>query len=137
MDRFSAIAAAMFVCVLAGCADDPQEAPSASILATKYDGHNCQQIAAEQQRVSTRTAELSSIEAQQEATDVAVTAATALLLPIWVSPGVDENVTAEIEQLKAESSALELAASQKKCGAAPAAAASPAPVQKAAATKSQ
>jgi hypothetical protein len=106
-------------------------------LATKYDGLSCQQIAAERQRISTRTTELSSIQAQQEAADAAVTVATALLLPVWVSPGVDGEVAEELEQLKAEASALEQAANQKNCGAGPAAAASPAPTAKAAAAASK
>jgi hypothetical protein len=119
MDRSSAALAVWCVSLLAACADGSEEAPSASALATKYDGFSCQQIAAEKQRIAARTAELSSTQAQQQAADAAVTVATAVLLPIWFSPGEDPAIEEELGRLRAETSGLDLAAQQKNCGAAP------------------
>ncbi len=103
--------------LLAGCADTSAEIAAAYVSPTQYSEMNCTQIAAEAQRVATRTAQIAGLQDQNAQDDAALTAVSLILF--WPAAfflnGNDEN-RAELSRLKGELEALEQINIEKNCG---------------------
>lgn len=103
--------------LLSACADSSAEITAAYVSPTQYSAMSCTQIAAEAQRVASRTAQIAGIQDENAQNDAALTAVSLILF--WPAAfflnGNDEN-RAELSRLKGELEALEQANIQRNCG---------------------
>ena len=82
-----------------------------------YQNHNCQQLAAEAQGISTRAVAVSGAQDQKRSNDQIATAAAIIVFwPAAFLVGGDGPQAAELAQLKGQMNAVEQASIQKKCG---------------------
>lgn len=82
-----------------------------------YQSYNCQQLAAEAQRVSAAAAAASGVQDSQSTKDaVATTAAVIIFWPAAFFVQGDKQNAAQLAQLKGEMDAIQQASIQKQCG---------------------
>jgi hypothetical protein len=82
-----------------------------------YESYNCQQLAAEAQRVSAAAASAAGQQDSQATKDaVATTVGVIVFWPTLFLIGGDKANAAQLAQLKGQMSAIEQASIQKKCG---------------------
>ncbi len=102
---------------LSGCATASSEVTASYVSPLQFQQYSCQQISAEAQRVSARTAQLAGIQDEKRTSD-AVTTGVAVVL-FWPAAFLvkgDGQTAAELGQLKGQFDALEQASIQKNCG---------------------
>lgn len=102
---------------VAGCASSSDEIAAQYVSPMQYNTYDCQQIAAEQQRVSARVAQLKG-EVDDNATGdtVATTVGVILFWPALFFIDGDGPEANEYARLKGEHEALQKASIEKKCG---------------------
>ena len=117
MTRTCLAALAAAATLLGACADTSAEIGAAYVSPTQYSALTCTQIAAEAQRVASRTGQIAGLQDEAAQNDAALTAVSLILF--WPAAfflnGNDEN-RAELSRLKGELEALEQASIQKNCG---------------------
>lgn len=100
-----------------GCAKSSGEIRPAYISPMQYQNWDCQQIAAEAQRVSQHANELAGVQDDKADKDALATGAAIILFwPAAFLVGGDGQTASELARLKCEFEALERAAIDKKCG---------------------
>jgi len=100
-----------------GCASKSSEVTAAYISPMTYQSYNCQQLAAEAQRVSAKAAELTGAQDEKRTNDqIATAAAIVIFWPAAFFVGGDGQVAAQLAQLKGQIDAIENTSIQKKCG---------------------
>jgi hypothetical protein len=103
--------------VLAGCAKSSSEIRASYISPMQYRDWDCQQIAAEMQRVSQHANELAGVQDDKADNDaIATGVAVVLFWPAAFLVGGDGQTAAELARLKGEFEALERTSIEKKCG---------------------
>jgi hypothetical protein len=117
----SHVAAVMISVSVWGCAHSSDEIGAQYVSPIQYANYDCQQIAAEQQRVSARVSQLAG-EVDDNATGdaVATTVGVILFWPALFFIDGDGPEANEYARLKGEHEALQKAAIEKKCGMEPA-----------------
>jgi hypothetical protein len=103
--------------IIEGCASHPEKLEASYVSPLQYKDYDCDQIAAEFERLSRRITQLyNSLESEADADDVQMGVGLLLLWPtlFWLEGG-DGPQAVEYSQLKGEFSALEKVAIQKKC----------------------
>lgn len=100
-----------------GCASSSDEIGAQYVSPVQYQSYDCQQIAAEQQRVSARVSQLKG-EVDDNATGDAVATGVGLILfwPALFFIDGDGPEANEYARLKGEHEALQRASIEKKCG---------------------
>lgn len=107
----------VFGAALAGCASSSEDIRAAYVSPLQYQNYNCQQLSAEAERVSRRSAELSGVQDSKKTSDaVATTAAVILFWPAAFLVKGDGQTAAELARLKGEFEAVEKASIEKSCG---------------------
>ena len=106
---------------LAGCATAPKDIPTTYVSPLQYQAFDCDQIAAETQRVQVRVQELGGRLDEASSNDkVITTVGVVLFWPILFALGGTKQQESEFGRLKGEYEALQQAAISKKCpGAVP------------------
>ena len=106
---------------LAGCATASKDIPTTYVSPLKYQAFDCDQIAAETQRVQVRVQQVGGRLDEASSNDkVITTVGVVLFWPILFALGGTKQQEAEYGQLKGEYDALQQAAIFKKCpGAVP------------------
>ena len=100
----------------AGCATAPEKISAASLSPLAYKEHNCEEIAAEFNRVSVRESELRAVLQERADTDATQMGVGMLLLwPTLFWLDGDGIETQEYAKLKGEQDALKKAAAAKRC----------------------
>lgn len=113
--------------VLSGCATSSKDIATAYVSPIQYQGYDCAQITAENQRLNTRVTQLGGRLDEAAANDKAIGVVGAVLFwPALFALGGTKNQEAEYARLKGEYDALQQVAIEKKCMAS-AAAPTPAP----------
>lgn len=102
---------------LQACASSSDEIAAQYVSPMQYNAYDCQQIAAERQRVSSRVAQLKG-EVDDNATGdaVATTVGVILFWPALFFIDGDGPEANEYARLKGEHEALQKASIEKKCG---------------------
>lgn len=117
MNRFLTLAVAGSL-ALSACASSPDKMTAMSVSTLSYQNYDCDQIAAESQRVERRVAELYG-QLKKTANDDSAQMAVGLLLfwpTLFFLEGGDGPEAVEYRRLKGEYEALERVSVQKKCG---------------------
>ncbi len=103
--------------ILVGCASKAAEVTPAYVSPMMYQSYNCQQLAAEAQRVSAAAAAASGTQDSQATKDaVATTAAVIIFWPAAFFVQGDKQNAAQLAQLKGEMDAIQQTSIQKQCG---------------------
>ena len=105
--------------IIEGCASHPDKLEASYVSPLQYKDYDCDQIAAEFERLSRRITQLyNSLESEADADDAQMGVGLILLWPtlFWLEGGDGPQAT-EYSQLKGEFSTLEEVAIQKKCNA--------------------
>jgi hypothetical protein len=107
---------ALMLC-LAGCASSSEDIAAQYVSPMQYNSYDCQQVTAEQQRVSSRVSQLKG-EVDDNATGDAVATGVGLILfwPALFFIDGDGPEANEYARLKGEHEALQKASIEKKCG---------------------
>ncbi len=102
---------------LFGCASHPDKMGATYVSPIKYEGYNCQQLAAEIDYVGKKTTELYTRLRRESNTDSWQIFGGVILWPIlFTVEGGDGPEASEYSQLKGEFTALRTASVKKKCG---------------------
>jgi hypothetical protein len=113
--------------VLGGCATASKDISPVYVSPMQYQPYDCQQLTMEAQRIQNRVVELGGRLDQAASNDKTITGVGLILFwPALFALGGTKTQEAEYARLRGEYDAVQQAAIQKKCSAAPAAA-SPAP----------
>ncbi|MFT3720395.1 hypothetical protein [Pseudorhodoferax sp.] len=116
-----AISAATAVAILVGatgCATASKDITAAYVSPIQYDRFDCDQIAAENQRLSARVAQLGGRLDEAASNDKAITGVGLILFwPALFALGGTKQQEAEYSRLKGEHDALQQSAVLKRCGA--------------------
>jgi hypothetical protein len=100
-----------------GCASSSNEIKASYVSPLQYQQYNCQQIAAEADRVSRKAAELSGVQDTKASNDaVATGVALVLFWPAALLVKGDGSTAAELARLKGEFETLEKVSIEKNCG---------------------
>lgn len=111
------IAAASY---LAGCATASKDVATTYVSPTQYQPYDCQQLAAEAQRLQVRFTELGGRLDQAASNDKTLTGVGIILFwPALFALGGTKSQEAEYGRLRGEYEAVQQASIQKKCSAAP------------------
>jgi outer membrane murein-binding lipoprotein Lpp len=111
-----AIAAAVAVCLLAGCATSSKDVTAAYIHPLKFKFHDCEQLAQEAHRVSGRARELAPRVDQAANNDAMLTGVGMILFwPALLFLGRNEQQEAELSYLKGQADAIQEAGIARKC----------------------
>ncbi len=103
--------------ILVGCASKAAEVTPAYVSPMMYQSYNCQQLAAEAQRVSAAAAAASGTQDSQATKDaVATTAAVIIFWPAAFFVQGDKQNAAQLAQLMGEMDAIQQTSIQKQCG---------------------
>ena len=103
---------------LSACASSPDKMSAMSVSTLAYESYDCDQIAAESQRVERRVAELYG-QLKKTADNDSAQMAVGLVLfwpALFFLEGGDGPEAAEYRRLKGEYEALQKVSVQKKCG---------------------
>lgn len=101
---------------LAGCATSSKDVASTYVSPLQYQGHDCDQLAAESQRVQGRANQLAGRLDQAASNDKAIMAGGIILFwPALFALGGTKEQEAEYGRLKGEADAVQQAAIQKRC----------------------
>ena len=115
--RNRAVVSVIAVLMLAGCASKAAEITPAYVSPMLYQSYNCQQLAAEAQRVSAAAAAAAGVQDSQATKDtVATTVGIIVFRPSLFLIGGDKQTAAQLAQLKGEMDAIQQASIQKQCG---------------------
>lgn len=102
--------------VLSGCATSSKDIATAYVSPVQYQGYDCAQITAENQRLATRVTQLGGRLDEAAANDKAIGVVGAVLFwPALFALGGTKNQEAEYARLKGEYDALQQVAIEKKC----------------------
>lgn len=101
--------------LLVGCATSSKDIASAYVSPIQYQNYDCDQLAAESQRLGQRVQQLGGRLEEAASNDKALTAAGFLFFPVWFALGGTKQQEAEYARLKGEHDALQQAAVVKKC----------------------
>lgn len=114
MRYYIAIVAALS---MGACAKTADRVSAAYVSPMQYQGHSCQQLAQEAERISARAIALTGAQNSRAAGDaVATTVAIVVFWPAAFLVGGDDAQTAELARLKGDMDAIEQVSIQKKCG---------------------
>lgn len=112
-----AIISIIVALTLVGCASKAAEITPAYVSPMLYQSYNCQQLAAEAQRVSAAAAAATGVQDSQATKDtVATTVGIIVFWPSLFFIGGDKQTAAQLAQLKGEMDAIQQASIQKQCG---------------------
>jgi outer membrane murein-binding lipoprotein Lpp len=102
--------------LVAGCAHSSEEIVARQVPASTFDGYECDKIATEAQRISTRMTELKTEVDETAADDELMTTVGILVFPplLFFIKG-DGVEVAEYGRLKGEYATLEAVSAQKQC----------------------
>lgn len=131
VSRRTTAAIASAAVALAGCATASKDISANYVSPTQYQSYDCQQLAAESQRLQARYVELGGRLDQAASNDKAIAGVGLILFwPALFALGGTKAQEAEYGRLRGEHDAVQQAVVQKKCGNAPTneAAAAPAAV---------
>src|SRR5437016_11971008 len=117
MQAFKSIAVACSVALaLEGCATASKDISSAYVSPLQYQGYDCEQIAAEVQRISVRVNQLDGRLDEAANNDKGIMAVGLIIFwPALFALGGTKQQEAEYGRLKGEYDALEQQATLKKC----------------------
>ncbi len=103
--------------LVAGCASSADKIGPQYVSSLQYQGTNCEQLAAEAQRISARVAQLSGVQDQKASSDALATGvAIVVFWPAAFLVGGNDQTTAELSRLKGELEAVDRAGTEKRCG---------------------
>ncbi|MBC5768101.1 hypothetical protein [Ramlibacter albus] len=116
---------------LGGCATASKDVATAYVSPLQYQNYDCDQLAAESQRLSGRAQQLGARLDEAAANDKAITGVALLLFwPAAFALGGTKTQEAEYGRLKGEAEAIQQAAIARKCsGITPGTPATPAPAK--------
>ena len=101
---------------LAGCATSSKEIASAYVSPMQYQSYDCDQLAAESQRIGARVQQLGGRLDEAAGNDKAIMAVSLLLFwPAAFALGGTKQQEAEYARLKGEADAVHQAAIARKC----------------------
>lgn len=127
----SAVTAAAIL--LSGCATASKDVPVAYVSPMQYQGFDCEQIAAESQRLTTRVQQLGGRLDEAAKNDKIIMGVGAIIFwPALFALGGTKQQEAEFSRLQGEADALQQAAVFKKCTGAMVTRSEPAPSAQAA-----
>ena len=138
MSKFLTLAIAGSL-ALSACASSPDKMTAMSVSTLSYESYDCDQIAAESQRVERRVSELYG-QLKKTADNDSAQMAVGLILfwpTLFFLEGGDGPEAAEYRRLKGEYEALQKVSVQKKCGLEFQTMEAPAPVEEPTETKKQ
>lgn len=102
---------------LVGCATSSKDIASSYVSPVQYQGYDCEQIAAENQRLAARVTQLGGRLDEASANDKAIMGVGLVLFwPALFALGGTKQQEAEYARLKGEHDALQQASVAKKCG---------------------
>lgn len=102
---------------LVGCASSSEDIAAQYVSPMQYSNYDCQQITAEQQRVSSRVAQLKGeVDSNATGDAVATTVGVILFWPALFFIDGDGPEANEYARLMGEHEALQKASIEKKCG---------------------
>lgn len=120
------------VCVaylVSGCASSSKEISAAYVSPIQYQSYDCEQLAAEDQRLKARVGEIGGRLDEANSNDKAIGVVGAILFwPALFAMGGTKQQEAEYARLKGEHDALQQAYNMKKCGPVRSAEVKPEPV---------
>jgi len=103
--------------VLSACAKPPGEIAASYVSTIGYENYECEQLAAEAQRVSTRAAQVMGVQQEKAQGDaVAVGVGLILFWPALLFVKGNGATESEIARLKGEMDAIEQVSIAKQCG---------------------
>ncbi len=109
--------AATFLVV--GCSTASKDIASTYVSPLQYQAHDCEQLAAESQRIQMRANQVAGRLDQAASNDKAImTGGVLFFFPALFALGGTKEQEAEYGRLKGEADAVQQAAIQKKCGSA-------------------
>ena len=112
--RFSCLLGAL---ALGGCASSSNDIPAQYVSPLQYSQYNCQQIAAEAERVSARAAQVAGVQDSKSTNDAVATGVGLVLFwPSLLFIKGDGATAAELGRLKGEFDAIERVSIEKNCG---------------------
>jgi hypothetical protein len=101
---------------LAGCATASKDVPITYVSPLQYQSHDCEQLAAEGNRIQTRVAQLGGRLDEAAANDQGIMAVGLILFwPALFALGGTKQQEAEYGRLKGEYDAVQQAAIQRRC----------------------
>lgn len=107
------------VMLLSGCATASKDVPVSYVSPMQYQSFDCEQIAAESQRLASRVQQLGGRLDEAASNDKAIAGVGAILFwPALFALGGTKQQEAEYARLRGETDALQQAAVFKKCGGA-------------------
>ncbi len=102
--------------VLSGCATSSKDIAAAYISPIQYQNYDCDQLAAESQRLTTRVQQLGGRLDEAASNDKTITGVGMILFwPALFALGGTKQQEAEYARLKGEADAIQAAAIAKKC----------------------
>lgn len=102
---------------MVGCATSSKDIASTYVSPVQYQGYDCDQIAAENQRLASRVSQLGGRLDEASSNDKAIMGVGLVLFwPALFALGGTKQQEAEYARLKGEHDALQQAAVAKKCG---------------------
>lgn len=115
--KFAVALAACSGIVLAGCSTAAKDIPPTYVSPIQYSTYDCEQITAENQRLTGRVVQLGGRLDEAASNDKAIGVAGALLFwPALFALGGTKGQEAEYARLRGEHDALQQASIGKKCG---------------------
>jgi hypothetical protein len=112
-----AVAAAVAIAYLAGCSTAAKDVATTYVSPTQFSSYDCQQLAAEAQRLQVRFTELGGRLDQAASNDKTITGVGLILFwPALFALGGTKAQEAEYGRLRGEYEAVQQASIQKKCG---------------------
>jgi hypothetical protein len=102
----------LFICVLSGCAANPESIPPSYVSELSYQQYSCEQLGQEQVRMSSALATASDAQRRARSNDTA----GVILLGLPVSSLSGSNQASNIGRLKGEMEAIQRAGTLKNCG---------------------
>ena len=110
------IATAAVAALVAGCAQDPKDIQASYTSPILYQNLNCDQLAQEGQRVSSKAAELTGTQTQKASGDaVAMGVGLVLFWPALFFIKGDKETASELASLKGQMDAIQQASIMKNC----------------------